>query len=318
MRVNDTHVLLSSLNKTSNRLKYYGEAKLANLSLLKLIYKYCGYSQTYKTLQRLDEMVAHLQLNDKDISFQIKGTNDYSDSIFAPTTLLEGSKVYKPVSVGGTVSVEPETYTFKQLDFITGFTDADGDKPTIITIKTLPANGTLLYSGESVTVPFSLIDATKLTYTRNNDAAYNTSFSYTITDSNCQIPMESNVVTMTVQVQILVIDEGNEPPVIGDRAVYVGNRVVTVFTVADFTTETIAPYFDPENNDLDAIRIDEVSTANTGVYYYLGSPVSVGQIITNAEIASGAFYHEGPDSNAITTDSFNASVRDTGSMIWVQ
>jgi len=41
-------------------------------------------------------------------------------------------------------------------------------------------------------------------------------------------------------------------------------------------------------------------------------------VITKAELDSGAFYHVAPDGNGVSTDSFNASVRDTGSLIWVQ
>jgi hypothetical protein len=68
---------------------------------------------------------------------------------------------------------------------------------------------------------------------------------------------------------------------------------------------------------LDAIRIDEVSTANTGVYYYFGSVLAEGQVITKAELDAGAFYHVGQDANGISTDSFNASVRDNVNMTWV-
>tara|TARA_R110000822_G_scaffold227017_1_gene359635 strand:+ start:8974 stop:9930 length:957 start_codon:yes stop_codon:yes gene_type:complete len=318
MTVNDTNVFLSSLNKTSKRFAYYGEGSITNISLLKLVYKYACYAQTYPTLQRLDSIVSHLQRTDPDIIMQITALTGYAEGVITPNSVLEGVDVNKPVASTGAITVQPNTFTFTNLIFTTGFTDSDGDLPNLITVKTLPANGTLSYDGVDITAPYSFTDASKLVYTRNSNTAYGTSFNFSITDSNCQVPMESNVVSMTVTVEDIVIAPGNEPAVIGDRAQYAGNRVVTVFSVADFTTQTIAPYFDPEANDLDAIRIDEVSTANTGVFYYLGSPVIVGQIITNAEVASGAFYHEGPDANSISTDTFEASVRDTGSMIWVQ
>jgi hypothetical protein len=263
-------------------------------------------------------MVSTLQTSDPDIGVQYTATDNYIDGAIVPTHIVVGTDVNKPVAVTGAVTVEQQTYTFSDSDFLTGFTDPDGDSPSLIAIKTLPANGTLTYNGLVIPAGFSFSDASLLIYERNAETAYGTSFNFSITDDNSQVPMESDAVAMTVTVDELVVVPGNEPAVIGDRAQYAGNRVVTVFTVADFTTETIAPYFDPESNDLDAIRIDEISTANTGVYYYLGTPVTAGQIITNAELAIGAFYHEGPDSNSISTDSFNASVRDTGSMIWVQ
>lgn len=318
MTVNDTQVFLSSLNKTTKRFSYYGPGSITNISLLKLIYKYACYSQSYETLQRLDKIVSYLQRTDKDISMQITKSVGYVDNILSPSSFTSGIDVNRPTIDGNLVTVSFSEYAFNNTEFFEGYSDIDGDVANLITIKTLPANGSLFYNGIEVTGQLSLTDATLLTYVRSVDTAYGTSFTFTVTDANCQIQMESLPATMTVTVEDLIVEPGNEPALIGDRAQYVGNRVVTVFKVADFTTETIAPYFDPEANDLDAIRIDEVSTANTGTFYYLGAPVTIGQVITNAELASGAFYHDGPDSNSITTDSFNASVRDTGSMIWVQ
>lgn len=318
MEKESAKVFVSALNRTSRRFKYYGEGSIANISLLKLIYKYACHSPSYATLQRLDSMVAELQRTDEDIPMQVTGLSAYVDSFLSPFATAEPISNNRPTITGSLITVTPETFEFSDANFISGFADADGDKANLITIKTLPANGTLTYNGVAIVAPFTLLSADGLVYTRNSDVAYSTSFTFTVTDSNCQIPMESLPATISLTVADLDVVVENDPAVIGDRAQYAGNRVSTVFSVADFTTQTIAPYFDPENNDLDAIRIDEVSTANTGIFYYLGSPVTVGQVITNAELASGAFYHVGPDINSISTDSFNASVRDTGSMIWVQ
>ena len=318
MEAKNANVFLSALNKTCRRFKYYGEGSISNISLLKLIYKYACHATTYATLQRLDSMVAELQRTDPDIPMEVVGLASYADGYVNPTEIVEGVDVNRPTITGSGINVTAQTYSFGNSNFLSGFADAEGDKANLITIKTLPVNGTLTYNGVNIVAPYTLIDAEGLVYTRNSNSSYSTSFIFTVTDSNCNIPMESLPATVSLTVDDLVADVDNDPAVVGDRAQYAGNRATTVFSVADFTTRTIAPYFDPENNALDAIRIDEVSTANTGIYYYLGSAVSVGQIITNAELASGAFYHVGPDSNAISTDSFNASVRDTGSMIWVQ
>jgi len=318
MTVNDTNVFLSSLNKTCKRFAYYGEGNIINISLLKLVYKYACYAQTYSTLQRLDSIVSYLQRTDPDIVMQVTALTGYTDGLITTSSVLEGVDFTRPTVSGNTVTVTPETYTFATSEFLKDFADADGDLPNLITIKTLPANGTLAYNGVNIKAPFTFTDGSLLVYTRNANTPYSTSFNFSVTDASCQVPMESLTTQITVIVEELVPDIENVSPVIGDRAQYAENRTVTVFSVADFTTKTIAPYFDPEANDLDAIRIDEISTANTGVFYYLGVPVIIGQVITNSEIASGAFYHEGPDSNSITTDTFEASVRDTGSMIWVQ
>lgn len=215
-----------------------------------------------------------------------------------------------------TVTDSMTTYTFANSEIHNGWTSPRAADPGSFVLKTLPANGTLTYDGSAVVINTLYADPTLLVYIRNSDTSYGTTFNWSVFDDDEQLPLESNTVTMTVTVEAIILE--NEPATLGDRAVYPLNRAVTVFSVADFTTETIAPYFDPEGNDLDAIRIDEISDANTGVYFFYGDPVVIGQVITNAELAQGAFYHVAPDTNDVTTDSFNASVRDDGSMIWVQ
>ena len=121
---------------------------------------------------------------------------------------------------------------------------------------------------------------------------------------------------MTLTVNEVIIE--NEDPYVGDRARYSGNRAITVFSSADFTTDTILPFNDPEGDLLAAIRIEEVSEANTGQYLFYGSPVVVGQEITAAELDSGVFYHEGPDSNSVTTDSIRVSLKTENNPNWVQ
>jgi len=315
MTVENRNVFVSSLSKTTKRFSFYGYASITNISLLKLIYKYACYSKTYSNLQRLDSMVAYLQAVGPDIVTQITATKGYPSGVIQPIVINPQSR---PTVSGTSITLDLEAYTFSISNFNVNYADADGDELSLFTIKSLPANGTLSYDGENISAPFTFTDASKLVYTRNSDVAYSSSFTFTVSDSNCTIPMESTPATVSITVEDIVEVIGNQPAVIGDRAQYAGNRVTTVFSVGDFTTQTIAPYFDPETNDLDAIRIDEVSTANTGTFFYLGVEVTPGQIITNAELAFGAFYHEGPDANSISTDSFNASVRDTGSMIWVQ
>lgn len=320
MESKNARIFVASVKNVTNRLEHYGDANISNISLLKLIYKYACYSTEYATLQRLDKMVSHLQKVDKDICLerQVSTGSDY----IAPVGIVEvGVGVNEnqpPVLTDSSVTVVDgaEIYTFSYSDLFSGYSDPDGDLMGAFVIKSLPANGELKYNGEAAVVETLYGNPSLLEYGKDSDGAYSTTFTYTAFDNDPQLRLESNTATCTVNVEAVVIS--NEPPVIGDRAQYAGNRVTTVFTVADFTTHTIAPYFDPEANDLDAIRIDEISDANTGVYYYFGNPVVAGQVITAAELANGAFYHVAPDANGISTDSFNASVRDTGSMIWVQ
>lgn len=320
MEEKEARIFVSAVNSLSKKLEHYGDADISNLSLLKLIYKYVKFCTKYSTLQRLDTMVAELQRTSPHICLEQFAVNAYVDSsLSVPIVITMGSgsnqaPTLTAASITLTDGLSP--YTFTYADIFSGYSNPEGGVASAFVIKTVPSNGTLLYNGNAIAINTLYIDPTLLTYVKDSDLAYGTSFTFSAYDNDVQIPLESNVVACTVTVEAAVTL--NSPATVGDRAQYAENRSITIFTVADFTTKAIAPYFDPEANALDAIRIDEISTANTGVYYYLGTPVVAGQVITNAELASGAFYHTAPDANAISTDSFNASVRDTGSMIWVQ
>lgn len=318
MESKDARIFITSVGNITRRLEHYGEANTDQVHLLKLIYKYACYSPTYSCLQRLDSMVAELQRTSPFICLEKQAVTGYVDTELIIPEVPIGTDNGAPVLTGGAIAVEDpnEFYTFSYSSLLSGFVDDSGDPASNFVIKTLPAQGTLSYNGVSVILNTLYPDPALLVYTRDVNTGYSSSFTYSAYDNDSQLPLESNTVTMNITVEAITIL--NQPATVGDRAQYQGNRATTVFTVADFTTAAIAPYFDPEANELDAIRIDEVSTANTGVYYYLGVVVVEGQVITKAELDAGAFYHAAPDANAITTDSFNASVRDTGSMIWVQ
>lgn len=319
MESKNARIFVASVANVTKRLEYYGDADISNITLLKLIYKYACYATSYATLQRLDKMVAQLQRVDPYICLEKQGVNG-SDYV-APVGIIEVGvdDNTAPTITNSSFTLganDGDDYTFSNAEIYSGYSDAESSTPGNFIIKSLPSQGSLKYNGSEAYVETLYSDPALLTYTRGEQTAYGDTFTWSVFDNDAQSPLESNTATMTGTMEEVVIP--NQPAVIGDRAQYAGNRVTTVFTVADFTTNTIAPYFDPEANDLDAIRIDEVSDANTGVYYYFGSPVVAGQVITAAELANGAFYHVAPDANGISTDSFNASVRDTGSMIWVQ
>jgi hypothetical protein len=110
----------------------------------------------------------------------------------------------------------------------------------------------------------------------------------------------------------------NLPPTIGDNTLTVDNNVVTVLTLDMFTSQTIAPYNDPEGDLIDAIRIDRINGTNQGVFKVSNIDIVVGQIITREQIDAGDFTHHGADINTVASDSFDFSARDEGSQIWVQ
>ena len=320
MKTKESKIFNSSVNNVTNKLEHYGDANIEKISLLKLIYKYVEYSTTALQLQRLDKMVSHLQMSCPFICLESQAAQGYTvETVVIPVVDIGGVTENQPPTLTAqamTVTDPNLTYTYSYADLFAGYSDAEGGLVSSFVIDTLPTPGVLTHNGIQVVAGTLLADPTLLVYTRDGVGAYGDSFTYSAYDDDSQLPLVSNIVAMTITVDALVTT--NQPATVGDRAQYTGNRLSTIFTIADFTTEAIAPYFDPETNALDAIRIDEISDANTGVYYYYGSPVVVGQVITAADLTAEAFYHEGADVNSIATDAIEVSVRDTGSLIWVQ
>jgi hypothetical protein len=264
-------------------------------------------------------MVGTLQLTDPLICTETQAARSYPSFIGTVGVVAIGGEGLLPPTLGDnsiTVASTLVTYQFYYSTYFINYSDSQSGLVSSFIIETLPSLGVIYYNGYPVRAGDVLTDISLMTYVRAGTAAYGDSFTFSVYDSHPQVPLRSNIATTTIAVVELIVE--NEAPTVGDRAQYSENRTTTVFTVADFTTQAIAPYFDPEANDLDAIRIDEISTANLGTYYYFGSPVTEGQVISSTELANGAFYHIAPNANAVSTDSFNASVRDTGSLIWVQ
>lgn len=110
----------------------------------------------------------------------------------------------------------------------------------------------------------------------------------------------------------------NQPASIGDITLIKDNRSITILTLDMFTSQLTPPYNDPENDLIDAIRIDEISTANLGILKLNNIVVTEGTIITREQLANNEFTYEGPDIDSIHGDSFNFSARDEGSKIWVK
>ena len=319
MKGKNAKIFVSSVANLSKQLGHYGTANTDKISLLKLIYKYSCYSSTYAQLQRLDKMVANLQRTDELICLEIqaRGIVEYIRPIGEVIIGIEGNEPPTLTGTSITLGDEDDIHSFTYADLFSGYSDDSNGSISSFVISTLPLNGTLSYDGQLVVAGTLLYDVTKLIYARSNENAYGTSFNYYAYDNNLQLPLASNTVLCSVTVEEIIPD--NLPPTVGNTNVYANNRVVTVFSSATFTSEAVAPYSDAEGDQLGAIKILDISSINGGVYKYYGSPVTIGQEITKAELDSGAFYHTAADSNAITTDSISVAIRAaTGDQSWVE
>ena len=335
MTPNNATVFLCSMKNFDKRLRFHGNGSLSEIMLLRLIYKYACYSPTYEILNKLDEMISFLQTSSDLICVNRIETGDFYPDYVDPFGTEDNTSAQAgnnpPTISNNTVNatdiiptdfsidlvpvpVLTAAYTFKAVDFQSGFTDADGDSQgSDIIIATLPSTGELRYEDVAVTANQIITDATKLVYFKIVNTAISETFDYRVSDDNANNPAFSNQATITLN----VVASGNDAPTIGDNTIYPANNVTTVLTVAMFSSQLSPAYSDPEGDLLDAIRVDEISTANQGQYLYLGLAVAVGQVITNASLTAGDFVHVGANVNTITSDVINFSVRDTGSLTWV-
>lgn len=131
------------------------------------------------------------------------------------------------------------------------------------------------------------------------------------TDIDCiKNNIENNMGVFSIQFGQYI----NRPPdVVGNYSTSDVNRAIKVLEPGMFTTLTIPAYHDPEGDAPQAVRIDSLPT-NGAVLRNSGNLVTVGQIITIADIASGTLSIAGPNQDAVANCSFNFSVRDAGSM----
>ena len=115
------------------------------------------------------------------------------------------------------------------------------------------------------------------------------------------------IVSITAQAKV-----NARPTSIGLNSKTIGYGEEIIFSVADFTTETIPQYSDPEGDDLSFIKV--ITVSSTGELILNGNNVNIGDLITAGEISTGNFKYV---SNSLEegeyNDSFKFDVADMGS-----
>jgi hypothetical protein len=102
------------------------------------------------------------------------------------------------------------------------------------------------------------------------------------------------------------------PSQLGTLTLNLIHNEVYIFTVANFTTETIPPYSDPEGDAASLVKI--TGLPSTGVLDLNGVPVILNQEITVANITSNLLDYTADIGTVIAhTDSFTFDIADVGS-----
>ncbi len=204
-------------------------------------------------------------------------------------------------------------YSFQAIDFTTGFFDQGGLQPKFVKLLANAYQGQFLFDGVAINTEnfiFDIADVNKLVYQATitgNKINFNTIY-FQVSNNNT-IPVYSNMATVTLNTTQFV----NQPPsVVGDNTFVLANRQTKVFTLADFTTQTVPAYQDPENDPVDALRIDSLPA--TGQLILGTIPCTLNQVIPASQIIAGNFKYVAPDQNGTASANFNFSLRDSGSL----
>lgn len=318
--------LIASTSKAATQATKTGKLNLSIISLYNMIAYYVEFTRGKQEWNQ-----EHAYLIDKLVRLKYM----YPKVLCNYKTVLPGEGTSPPTNTAPVVDnnsydmLATSLYQFKVSDFTLNYTDAESHPYKFLTIypnANAGVDGSLAITsgGAQLTNPITinieglagttLID---LYYTRIDPAAFGPdTIDFKVSDNPIDY-LYSATKTFSISATIAEV-VGNQPATIGDNTIYADNRETTVLTLAMFTTGLTPPYNDPEADLIDAIRIDEISDANVGLFYYNGTAIQVGDIITREELAAGDLIHIGPDQDAISSDVFNFSARDEGSQIWVE
>ncbi|MGI4937387.1 MAG: beta strand repeat-containing protein [Janthinobacterium lividum] len=223
-----------------------------------------------------------------------------------------------PVGTAHTVTtLENSAYTFSAADF--GFTDPGEQNANHflqVMITTLPATGSLSYSGAAVTagsfIDVAAINAGALVYTpaHNANGAALATFSFRVRDDGGTIGGALDTDTMARRMTIAVTPV-NSAPSGADHTVTLKDNAVYVFAAADFGFTDSS---DSPSNHFASVLI--TSLPSTGSLTSNGLAVRAGSIILVTDIeAAGLVYSPGPQAGARMLSGFGFQVRDDGGLL---
>ena len=313
-------IIVTSASKAIDRAKLAGKLDLSDVTLYNLINYYIEYTDGVEEFKDNNKTLKNLLFNFKyshldticTYKTTVGHTTDTGDNVITNTP---------PVITSISSDINGATiFIYSDLIFKSVYSDIDGDASDKVRFTNLnPTNVDVYYDGGLApsTFEIDIVDTNKLSIVRTNPNIFGTEdiLRFRISDGTDF----SNESTVSISASAIDSSDGaNQPATIGDNAIITTNRVTTTLTLTMFTSGLTPPYNDPEGDLIDAIRIDEISTANSGVFKLNAVDVITGQIITREDIDAGFFTHVGADVSTIETDAINFSARDEGSLIWVQ
>ena len=227
----------------------------------------------------------------------------------------------RPTSVGdNTLTVAyGEELIFSVDDFTTdttpAYADPEGDALSYIQVQSLPESGALTLSDVAVVVGDFIysgnISTGNFVFTPDvsSEDEYSVAFTFDVADEG-----SASLSGITGDMTVTVSAIENEPPdSVGDNTINGTYSETIIFTSANFTTETVPAYSDPEDDAAYLLKI--LSLPSTGDLYLNGTAVILEQEILFTEIDTGYFLYV-PDSTITESTSltFDFSIADAGSL----
>lgn len=326
MSVNN-QILINTISSNVKKSKINGILDLKVSFILSMLNYYKNISSSVKINELVDELSYHKDICKVRVKLPLYVNKENSIVETLTSTLKNITVNTKKEKIFIDSNTLYDSYTFDLNDIVYSDTKGKNYSQLSINLSDLQdgfikvyfgpdEEDYIIYGEDNSWLTISKNDIENITYYTSSTTDFSHVLSIkTYTEFNGNM-ISSNTATLTINRTNLGI--GNQPATIGDASVKTNNRVTTVLTLAMFTTGLTPPYNDPENDLIDAIRIDEISTANKGKFYLDGVEIVTGQIITREDLAANLFTHVGPDVNTIETDAFNFSARDEGSQIWIQ
>lgn len=310
----NNQIYITSVVKAINKAKKTGNLDLRVIQLFDLYKYYINFTENKEEYIDknicLKQMISELMYKYSDILCNYKVIVINNPDIIIPNIAPTCSSFELDLETNQEIQLTVASVT-------NNFNDVNGDSYSTIKINPIYLQGSIYYNNVLVTEPIEInvFDIINIKYVRwTNDAINTPDYLVLQIADNHPNKLYSNLYKLNFIADEI---EENLPPTIGDNTIYVDNRAITVFTLAMLTSELTPPYNDPEGDLIDAIRIDEISTANEGVFYLNNTPITVGLIITREDIIAGLLEHRAPDTDSINSDVFSFSARDEGNGTWI-
>ncbi len=297
-------ILVGSMSVALSKVKSTGKLDVYDLHLLTIFGKLLNDFNSTITLTDRNTLEESIRLLQNKNSYICNYKN------ISGVTINNVINV-KPVVTNLAIEVDDLSRFFTFEDFTSTFTDVNGDLPDKIRINTLPTEGNLTLNGNAVLVndEFTSSTITSLLYTWTDYTTQTDALVFQVSDNNINNPLFSDMTTMTININATV----NLPPSqTGVLTLNIDNSSTHIFTQANFTTETVPVYLDPEGDNANNIKITQLTT--NGVLQKNGIPVNTNDNISFVDINAGNFaYVTNAADQTLHVDTFNFSISDEGS-----